>query len=189
MSLIREPAVRVSVIVTFLRMDGAPRDPAPPLPKGVEVRRDRWCTVEQYRFLYNTVGAPYVWWLRRTVPDHALAAMLRDTRISIHVLHAAGQPAGFYELDRTPWPAVNLSYFGLLPHAVGHGYGFAFLRNAVDAAWAMGPKSVTVNTCTADHPRALPMYVRAGFRTVRQVREEWDVPVRLGLEIPASLRV
>jgi GNAT superfamily N-acetyltransferase len=185
----QEPVVRVGVTVTFLRMDAAPHDKARPLLANAVVRRDRWCTVEQYRVLYNTVGAQYVWWLRRIVPDHVLGAMLRDARVSIHVLHLDGKPAGFYELDRTPWPSVNLSYFGLMPHAVGKGLGFAFLRNAIDSAWAMGPKAMTVNTCTADHPRALPTYVRAGFRPVRQVREEWNVPVRLGLEIPAALRL
>jgi GNAT superfamily N-acetyltransferase len=189
MSLARDPVVRVAVVVTFLRMDTPPREPAPPLPKGAVVRRDRWCTAETYRYLYNTVGAAHVWWLRRTVPDHALAAMLRDARISIHVLHVGGEPAGFYELDRTPWPAVNLSYFGLMPTALGQGLGLPFLRSAVDAAWAMGPRAMTVNTCTADHPRALPLYIRAGFRPIRQVREEWNVPVRLGLEIPDALRI
>lgn len=189
MSLVQEPAVRVGVIVTFLRMDAPPATPAPPMPQRGRVRRDRWCTTEQYRFLYDSVGAQHVWWLRRTVPDHALAAMLRDTRISIYVLDVDGAPGGFYELDRTPWPVVNLSYFGLMPHAIGQGFGMAFLRSAVDTAWAMGPRAITVNTCTADHPRALPMYLRAGFRPVREVREEWNVPTRLGLEIPDHLRI
>jgi GNAT superfamily N-acetyltransferase len=184
-----EPTVRVGVTVTFLRMDHPPRDEARPLPANAEVRRDRWCTVEQYRSLYNKVGQQYVWWLRRMVPDHALAAMLRDARVSIHVLHIDDEPAGFYELDRTPWPAVNLSYFGLMPHAIGQGLGFAFLRHAIDTSWGMGPRAITVNTCTADHPRALPTYVRAGFRPIRQVNEEWNVPLRLGLEIPDALRL
>jgi hypothetical protein len=48
---------------------------------------------------------------------------------------------------------------------------------------------MTVNTCTADHPRALPTYLRAGFQKVRQVREVWDVPLRLGLRIPDHLRI
>jgi GNAT superfamily N-acetyltransferase len=76
-----------------------------------------------------------------------------------------------------------------MPHAIGHGMGYAFLRHAVDTAWSMGPRMVTVNTCTADHPRALPTYIRAGFRAVRQAREEWNVPARLGLVIPESLRI
>ena len=92
-------------------------------------------------------------------------------------------------LDATPWPAVNLGYFGLMPHAVGRGMGLAFLRHAVDEVWRRGARAMTVNTCTADHPHALPTYLRAGFRPVRDMREEWQVPLRLGLDIPDRLRV
>ena len=189
MSLAQEPIVRVGVTVTFLRMTARPFAPAPDWPDGAEVVQLQPCTVEQYRFLYNTVGNDYVWWLRRVLPDHRLAAVLRDPRVSIHVLQVNGEPAGFYELDRGTWPTVNLSYFGLFPSAVGQGLGFTFLRHAVDAAWSIRPRVLTVNTCTADHPRALPAYLRAGFRPVRQVWEEWDVPLRLGLPIPAELRL
>jgi len=184
-----EPVDRIAVMVTFLRMDAPPITQAPSLPAGIAVQRDRWCSVAQYRFLYAAVGEKYVWWLRRLMPDNQLAAMLRDPRISIHVLHDAGKPAGFYELDRTPWPSVNLSYFGLMEEAIGRGIGLAFLRHAVDTAWAMGPRSVTVNTCTADHPRALPTYLRAGFQEIRRVREEWDIPTRLAMPIPEHLRI
>jgi GNAT superfamily N-acetyltransferase len=184
-----EPVERVAVVVTFLRMGRAPTEAAPALPQGMQVRREANCSVEQYRFLYNTVGAQYLWWLRRTMPDRQLAGLLRDSHVSIDVLYADGEPAGFYELDSTHWPAMNLSYFGLMPHAIGKGAGFALLRHAVDMAWQKRPAAMTVNTCTADHPRALPMYLRAGFKPVRQVREEWNVPVRLGLAIPDALRI
>ena len=184
-----EPVVRVGVVVTFLRMERPPSGPAPELPPDCAVRVVENCTVPQYRFLYNTVGAPYVWWLRRTLPDAELAALLANPSVSIHVLERDGKWAGFYELDQSNWPNVNLSYFGLMPDAVGQRVGFAFLRHAVDTAWGMGARSMTVNTCTADHPRALPSYLRAGFRIVRQVREEWNVPVRLGLVIPEALRI
>ncbi len=183
-----EPVTRVVVMVTFLRMDRPPPDPAPSLPSTCQVVRATHCTVGFYRYLYDTVGAPYVWWLRRTMPDRELAALLRDPLVSIHVLYASGEPAGFFELDGRAWPDVNLSYFGLLPHAVGSGLGYAFLRQAVDQAWRQGARGMTVNTCTADHPRALPTYLRASFRQVRQVREIWHVPVRLGLKIPDHLR-
>ena len=185
----QEPVVRVGVTVTFLRMDHPPADPPPPFPVEATVTRDRWCSVEQYRHLYNTVGEQYVWWLRRITPDHQIAAMLRDPRITIHVLKVEGKPAGFYELDRTPWPNVNLSYFGLMPHAIGRGLGYPFLRHAVATVWGMGPRAMTVNTCTADHPRALPTYLRAGFQKVRTVDEVWNVPLRLGLPIPEHLRL
>ncbi len=189
MSLMPEAVIRVGVTVTFLRMEARPFAMAPDLPDNAEVVQERQCSVERYRFLYNTVGNDYVWWLRRILPDNQLAALLRDPRVAIHVLHVDGEPAGFYELDRSGWPAVNLSYFGLLPTAIGHGMGFAFLRHAVDTAWAMRPRMVSVNTCSADHPRALPTYLRAGFRPVRQVWEEWNVPSRLGLPIPPALRI
>jgi hypothetical protein len=140
-----------------------------------------------YRYLYDTVGADYVWWLRRTMPDRELALLLRDPAVSIHVLYSGGEPAGFFELDGRGWPDVNLSYFGLMPHAIGVGVGYPFLRSAVDAAWRQRPRGMTVNTCTADHPRALPTYLRAGFRTLRQVREVWNVPLRLGMRIPERL--
>ena len=183
-----EPVVRVAVTVTFLRMDRPPAAPAPALPIDHQVVRAATPTVAFYRFLYNTVGADYVWWLRRAMQDEELATLLRDPLVSIHVLYAGGEPAGFFELDARGWSDVNLSYFGLMPQAIGSGIGYPFLRQAIDAAWRIGPRGVTVNTCTADHPRALPTYLLAGFRTLRQVREVWNVPVRLGMRIPEHLR-
>jgi GNAT superfamily N-acetyltransferase len=184
-----EPVARVGVTVTFLRMDRRPADDPPALPAGARLEQVAACSVGFYRHLYNTVGADYVWWLRRTVPDDELAALLAEPCVSIHVLYQGGEPGGFFELDARVWPAVNLSYFGLMPHMIGHGAGYAFLCHAVDLAWAQGALAVTVNTCTADHPRALPAYIRAGFRPLRQVREQWNVPLRLGLRIPERLLV
>ena len=182
-----EPVARITVTVTFLRMDRPPPGPSPGMPTDYQVVAVQSPTVAFYRFLYNTVGADYVWWLRRTTPDDELASLLQDPSVSIHVLYNGGQPAGFFELDARAWPDVNLSYFGLMPHAIGTGVGYPFLRSAVDAAWRQGPRGMTVNTCTADHPRALPTYLRAGFRTLRQVREIWNVPLRLGMRIPSRL--
>jgi GNAT superfamily N-acetyltransferase len=182
-----EPATRVAVTVTFLRMDRAPVQAAPVLPTACQVVRATSCSVGFYRYLYDTVGADYVWWLRRTMPDDELAALLANPMVSIHVLYRDGEPAGFFELDARTWPDINLSYFGLLPHVIGTGVGYPFLRQAVDQVWRQGARGMTVNTCTADHPRALPTYLRAGFRTVRQVRELWHVPLRLGMRIPAHL--
>ena len=157
------------------------------LPGDVRLERLAHCTVGFYRYLYDTVGAEYVWWLRRTLSNAALRAILAEPGVSIHVLYRGGEPAGFFELDRRGLPVVNLSYFGLLPHAVGAGLGSAFLGAAVDAAWAEGARAVTVNTCTADHPRAMPGYLRAGFSVVRRLEEVWEVPTRLGLAVPRHL--
>ncbi len=180
---------RVGVTVTFLSMEQVPAVPPPAMVDGARIERVEVPAVAFYRYLYNTVGAEYVWWLRRTMADTELAALLRHPGISVHVLYVDGAPAGFFELDARAAPDVNLSYFGLLPHAVGMRIGGTFLRHAVAIAWAMRTRTLTVNTCTADHPRALPNYLRAGFHIKRAVAEVWDVPVALGLKIPERLKV
>ena len=176
------------MVSTFSSMPIMADNQSPVLPDGCDVRVISGCSVEMYRFLYDTVGADYVWWLRRTMPDAQLAGLLRDPRVSIHVLYRDGVVAGFYELDRSTRPVTNLNYFGLMPDAVGANLGQAFLRHAIDTAWREGPRALTVNTCTADHRRAMPNYLRAGFRVVRHAHEEWQVPRRLGLVIPERLQ-
>jgi len=183
-----QPTTRVGVRVTFLRMDQ--RGPAPrPLPPGTDLVRLTRCSVPFYRYLYGTVGAPYVWWLRRSISDESLARVLGNKAISVHVLYRGGEPAGFFELDANPAPVINLSYFGLMPWATGIGLGGPFLDAAVETAWNDGARAITVNTCTADHERALPNYLRAGFQKVRAIDEVWEVPARLGLSVPQHLRI
>lgn len=188
-SLGAQPSVRAAVTVTFLRMERAPTSPAPPLPADASLIRIARPSLPFYRYLYDTVGASHLWWLRRALPEPALAGILADPAVSIHVLYRDGEPAGFFELDGRARPDVNLSYFGLMPFAVGGGFGRAFLRAAVDAAFITSERGLTVNTCTADHPRALPTYLRTGFKPTRSVREVWDVPTRLGMTVPEHLRV
>ena len=184
-----EPAQRVKVEVTFLRMDAPPQSPVPPLPADARVERALHCSVPFYRYLYDTVGGPWLWWMRRIATDAEIAGLLGHPAVDVHVLMRDGEPAGFYELDYRSGPAVNLSYFGLMPWAIGTGLGPGFLRHAIDAAWRLGRPAVTVNTCTADHPRALPGYLAAGFYRLRSIEEIWPVPLRLGMRIPAHLRI
>lgn len=183
-----EPAIRVVVDVTFMRMAAAPAGPGVALPADVSLQQLPHCSVPFYRYLYNTVGQDHVWWLRRAASDGEIATILGDPAVSIHVLYRNNEPAGFFELERRrSTGTTNIAYFGLLPHAVGQGLGTAFLRAAIDAAWSGETTLVTVNTCTADHPRALPNYLAAGFTKLRTVREVWPVPVRLGLRVPDRL--
>jgi GNAT superfamily N-acetyltransferase len=181
---------RIAVDVTFLRLEAdTAGEPAPALPEGDALVRVAHPSVGFYRYLYDTVGHAYCWWLRRMTPDAEIAALMAHPGIAIHVLYRGGEPAGFFELDRRGLRDVNLSYFGLMPHAVGTGAGPALLAGAITLARADSETGVVrVNTCTADHPRAMQTYLRAGFRPVRTVREIWDIPDRLGLPIPDRLR-
>jgi GNAT superfamily N-acetyltransferase len=185
-----EPTTRIAVDVTFLRMDRAPAKRGAALPPGLEVERlFPRCGVPHYRQLYTAVGNDYVWWLRRTLTDGELDGILHDRAISISVLRDGEGELGFYELDRRSWPVINLAYFGLMGRGIGLGVGMPFLHHAIASAWAEDCTALTVNTCTADHPRALPNYIKAGFQKLRTVREEWPVPNRLGLPIPERLRI
>ena len=58
-----------------------------------------------------------------------------------------------------------------LYEAMGQGIGRWFLGAALEAAWSHRPNAVTVQTCTLDHPAALPLYQKLGFAPVGQKRE------------------
>ena len=185
-----EPADRVAVMVTFLQMTVPPPRPPEVFPAGRLVTQK--LTVAEYRKLYHAIAAPWLWWLRELMPDEMLARHLASPAVSTHILWIDDRPAGFFELERTNWPDVNLNYFGLVPEMIGRGLGKPLLRAAINEVALIrqpGPaRRMTVNTCTADHPRALPNYLAAGFVEIRRVREVWDIPRRLGLRIPDRLR-
>ena len=77
----------------------------------------------------------------------------------------AGWPHGFFVLDGRAPERCDLAYFGLVPEAIGRGLGTFLLQTAVHMAWDRpGTAQVTVNTNSLDHPRALPLYQKAGLR-------------------------
>ena len=59
----------------------------------------------------------------------------------------------------------------MMEHATGRGLGRWFLSSAIEAAWSYKPAKVTVQTCTLDHPAALPLYQKLGFSPVGQKQE------------------
>ena len=184
-----QPVTRMKVMVTFMRMNHPPATPVLALPQGWAFEDNVHLSVPQYRSLHFGVGRQCCWWMRQVLSDKALGQLLATAPIKIGLLREREHIRGFYELNFTDPQNVNLAYFGLLPEAIGQGVGRAFLDGVLRRAWASNPGTVRVNTCTADHPRALPLYKQMGFAVIRRVEEEWDVPDRLGLDIPAHLRV
>ena len=79
------------------------------------------------------------------------------------MLYVEGCPAGMAELDMRDAAVGQLAYFGLMPEYVGRRLGFYFLYHACMNAWSRPISRFIVNTCTLDHPRALPLYQRVGF--------------------------
>ena len=159
------PRPFVETLVSYLEMRSPPdrQAIAPPGPP-VEVRRAVRPTISFYRYLYDAVGGPWTWTERRLMSDEALAAIVQDPRVEVLVLWVDGVPAGYAELDRRAPPDIELAYFGLVPEFIGRGLGRFLLDAAVRHAWRHEPKRVRVHTCDLDHPRALGVYEKSGFR-------------------------
>ena len=167
------------MVVNYLEMRAPP--PARALPSRAEalsILRARRPTVAFYRFLYDTVGDPWMWYERRQMDDAALAAVIQHPRVAVYVLYLDGVPAGYVELDRRQAGDVELAYFGLMPEFIGRGLGRYFLEWAVAKAWEGEPQRVWVHTCNFDHPGALATYQRAGFQVYDQERQIIDDPRR-----------
>jgi GNAT superfamily N-acetyltransferase len=131
------------------------------------------------------VGEAWLWYERRAMDDKALEAVIHDEGVEIYVLYVEGGPAGFAELDRRQEPDIELAYFGLVPEYIGRGLSDYLLSAAIDTAWSYEPKRVWLHTNTLDHPRALPLYQRLGFKPYRQEQKTFPDPRVTGL-IPAA---
>lgn len=168
---------RVPMTVTFLAMRQRPSALPPPAPKGkIAIFRTENPPVHFYRYLYGTIGGPYLWVDRKKLDDAALAKILHDPQTELYVLYVDGCPAGMAELDFRKPEAGYLCYFGLMPEFIGKKLGYFFLYHTVANAWARGILQLKVNTCTLDHPRALPLYQRMGFTAYSQEGRYVELP-------------
>lgn len=153
------------VTTTYLEMLEPPPRPLPPAPAGAEVRQAEQPTPSFYRFLYEGVGGPWQWRDRKQLSDEELLQRVAE----VWVLSHRGTPAGYAELNFSQPGQAKLEYFGLFPEFIGRGLGGWFLAWTVACAWRPGVKRVWVHTCTLDHPNALPVYQKAGFRVYNRV--------------------
>lgn len=167
----------LTALITFLEMTSrAPLRIAAPAGRDVAILRTRAIPLAFYRYLYSEVGRAHHWELRRRMDDKVLSSIVHSPTTRIDVLYVDGCPAGFSELDFSRLPQeVELAYFGLAADFTGQGLGKWFLASAVDSAWDFNPAKVSVHTNTLDHPRALPLYQKAGFVPVGRAQEEVEV--------------
>ena len=165
------------VVITFLEMLEKPKLPRiEPAGRRLALLKCHRPTLSYYRYLYDAVGRSWLWTDRLKLSDAELEAIIHDPAVELYVLYVDGVPAGFFELDERVPCEVNIAYFGLVPAFIGQGLGPYLLGQAVEAAWEREPARVTVNTCTLDHPKALPLYQRFGFHPYsrRQVPAPWQ---------------
>jgi ribosomal protein S18 acetylase RimI-like enzyme len=175
----------LTTTVTFLEMAENPhRHVAAPYGIRVALLRAEHPTVGFYRYLFDAVGRDWAWISRRFWSDEELAAVIQHPKVELTVLHVAGVPAGYFELDRRIEGKVELAFFGLMPEFIGKGLGKFMLNAAVSAAWTGETGRVWVHTCDLDHPHAIGLYQKAGFKPYRQETEVLKDPRLVGLPLP-----
>jgi ribosomal protein S18 acetylase RimI-like enzyme len=174
-------------VITYLEMRARPALPRIPAPQPrLALMRAEECTVSFYRYLYETVGTPWLWYERRLLDDEALLAEIAKPTTEIFVLYMRGVPAGYFELDTAAERETELQYFGLVPQFIGRRLGPFLLQAAIDQAWLRPIERLWVHTRTFDHPKALGLYQRAGF-VVYDRRAVWFEDPRLRGILPRSL--
>ncbi|QPC87532.1 GNAT family N-acetyltransferase [Mesorhizobium sp. NBSH29] len=178
----------IPVTVTFLEMTAPPSHyPQLPYNRHIALLRTKNMPLHFYRYLIDRVGRKWHWVNVLRMDDDELARAIhapdRDTR----VLYLDGSPAGFFDIKVISAREAELSYFGMMDHALGQGLGKWFLGAAIEAAWSHKPDVVSVQTCTLDHPAALPLYQRLGFSPVGQ-KKEVVLPMRVEERTTAVMR-
>ena len=176
----------IDVTITYLAMANPPTfsHPAAPSLPGLSLIRAEDPPARWFRHLYGSVGADYEWTAWNARDDDAVRSFINDPAVTMHVVMLQGWTAGFFMLDTRKPPTCDLAYFGLTPEARGRGIGSWLLKTAILTAWELpGVTSVTVNTCSLDAPRALPLYQRMGFlpisrEVVKHIRSRDVIPTR-----------
>lgn len=124
------------------------------------------------RFLYSAVGGEWHWHERLSWSYSRWMEWLDRPEQETWVAYVRGTPAGYVELERQPTGNVEIAYFGLIPHFIGHGLGGQLLTFGIQRAWDMGANRVWVHTCSLDHPSALHNYQARGLRLYKQ-EDKW----------------
>jgi GNAT superfamily N-acetyltransferase len=172
---------------TYLEMLRNEISAEPEAPAGFRPAHWERPPLDEYRALFRAVGGEWGWTGRLLLSDGELRELLDHPGIEIHRLTCGSRPAGFAELDRRVPGEVEIVYFGLAPEFIGRGLGGFLLRWTVHRAWQgpvadgpSGPAALTrrvwLHTCEFDHPGAVAVYRKTGFRVFDERTEMEPYP-------------
>lgn len=187
---------QVANVVTCLEML------APPAPRALRASDAnltlvpwRQPSLADFRALFRQVGQDWLWHSRLHMADAKLQAIFDDPQVDLYRLYEGDDVLGLLELDFREAGQCELSFFGLVPEAIGKGAGRFLVDRAIALAWNRGSDSrgmgkqpvdrMWVHTCTFDHPAALGFYQKAGFKPYAFMVEVQDDP-RLTGHLPRA---
>ena len=179
------PKGKLANVATCLEMKSAVLQSKLSWPDGMSLRRLGSNDVAAYHDIFRLVGQNFLWFSRLILPDVELKVILIDPDVEAFVLERNGQPLGLLDLDFRKRPDCELAFFGLVPQAVGGGLGKLLMAEAVTRAFARPIARFWVHTCSNDHPKALPFYMKAGFKPYKRLIEVHDDP-RLSGHLPLA---
>jgi GNAT superfamily N-acetyltransferase len=181
MGMIDVPDGEIGAVVTYLEMNERPK-PRPMPESTLRLRHWREIDPAKYRMLFRRVGGRWLWYSRLLMDDETLRSNLAE----VHAVEdRAGIEVGMIELDFAKGGECLIRFLGLVPELAGRGHGRWLLGQTLALAWRKGVERVHVNTCSLDHPAALPSYLKAGFKAYRRAFESFPDPRLVGA-LPAD---
>jgi GNAT superfamily N-acetyltransferase len=177
------PPGTIAAVVTYLEMHAPP--PTRPLT------RHGWSLdpvkgdIARYRALFRQVGEPWLWFSRLIMDDDVLRSIVENPHVQAFAMRENGVDIGLLELDFREPQVCELSFFGVVPEAIGCGWGRILMNEAIRRAWEQPIRRFWVHTCSLDHPGALQFYIRSGFRPYKRAVEIADDP-RLKGHLPLT---
>jgi GNAT superfamily N-acetyltransferase len=176
----------LAAVVTALEMRAPPPSLKRLVPEAdVPLQLVRWKVPDpaKYRMLFRRVGGRWLWWSRLALDDAGLAAIIQNAEVELYaVADRAGVEVGMLELDFRKGGEAEIAFLGLIPGAIGKGFGKWLMRRALQLAWGRKDMArVWVHTCTLDGPQALPFYIGQGFVPYARFVEVFPDPRAAGL--------
>jgi GNAT superfamily N-acetyltransferase len=172
---------KLATVVTYLEMNAAPVLLNRATPAGYTLAKvDRWNN-EAFKRLYTEIGWEWLWSSRLLMPDVELTERLARPGTEAWTPMRDGRTVGVLEMDFSNAASPEISFFGLIPDAVGGGIGGWLMEFAIRTAFERPEtQRLWLHTCHFDSPQALPFYQRMGFTPYARAVEVFDDPRLLG---------
>lgn len=173
------PPGHLANVVTCLEMHARPVL-RPAHDDSFSLERMGAADTDRFRALFRAIGQDIMWFSRLIIPEEKLSAIIGDPNVFCFALVKEGRDIGLLELDFREGGQCELSFFGVVPTAVGGGAGRYLMNEALTRAWAQPISRMWVHTCHFDHPSALAFYQRSGFRPYAVMVEVHPDPRLMG---------